>query len=47
MKCLRCDGEMKFVIKEKIQLGQTGFLLGDLPNLLAGALYADIYMDFR
>jgi rubrerythrin len=44
MKCLRCDGEMKFVAKEKIQLGQMGLLLGDLPHLVAGALYADIYV---
>ena len=44
MKCLRCDGEMKFVTKEKIQLGQMGLLLGDLPHLVAGALYADIYI---
>ena len=28
---------------EKIQLGQTGLLLGDLPNILAGSLETDIY----
>ena len=27
----------------KIQLGQTGFLLGDLPNLIAGALEVEIF----
>ena len=27
----------------KIQLGETGWILGDLPNLFAGALEVDIY----
>jgi len=43
MKCLRCDGEMKFIGTEKLQLGKTGWLLGDLPNLLSGALEVGIY----
>jgi hypothetical protein len=34
---------MHFFSREKLQLGQTGWILGDLPNLLAGALTLDIY----
>lgn len=41
--CLRCGQEMNHVRTEKIQLGQTGWILGDLPNLLAGAMEVDIY----
>ena len=44
IKCLRCDTEMEFVSRESIQLGQSGFLLGNLPNMLAGALDAEIYV---
>lgn len=44
MKCLRCEGEMKFVLKEKIQLGQMGLLLGDLPHLMSGALHVNVYV---
>ena len=29
---------MQFLKREQIQLGRTGWLLGDLSNLLAGAL---------
>ena len=36
--CLRCGKPMRFVGQEKLQLGKTGWLLGDLPNLLSGAL---------
>ena len=43
MNCLRCNTEIKFLSKEKLQLGKTGWLLGDLPNLVAGALEVDIY----
>jgi len=41
--CLRCGREMKHIKTEKLQLGQTGWLLGDFPNLLAGALEVDIF----
>lgn len=34
---------MKCIAREKLQLGQTGWILGDLPNLLAGALDAEIF----
>ena len=43
LKCLRCGDAMQFGKQEKIQLGQTGFLFGDWPNLLAGALEVEIY----
>ena len=42
-KCLRCDAAMKFGMQQKFQLGQTGFLLGDWPNLLAGALELEVW----
>ena len=43
MNCLRCNAKIKFLSKEKLQLGKTGWLLGDLPNLVAGTLEVDIY----
>lgn len=41
--CLRCGTTMGFVMRERLQLGRTGWILGDLPNLLSGALDVDIY----
>ena len=41
--CLHCDRKMNLIRTEKLQLGQTGWILGDLPNLLAGAMDVDIY----
>ena len=41
--CLRCGREMNHIKTEKLQLGETGWILGDLPNLLAGAMEVDIY----
>ena len=41
--CLRCEKAMSHIKREKLQLGQTGWILGDLPNLLAGAMDVDIY----
>ena len=43
LPCLRCGTEMHFIMRERLQLGQTGWLLGDLPNLLSGSLKVDIY----
>ncbi len=43
LTCLRCGCEMRFIRRAKIQLGQTGWLLGDLPNLIAGAMELDVY----
>ena len=42
--CLRCGAKMSFTSHELIQLGETGLLLGDLPNLIAGSLEVDIYL---
>ena len=41
--CLRCRTQMHHVKTEKLQLGQTSLLLGDWPNLMAGALEVAIY----
>ena len=43
MECLRCGGEMNHIKTEKLQLGQTSWLLGDWPNLLAGGLEVAIF----
>ena len=42
MKCLRCGEDMQYLSREKLQLGKTGWVLGDLPNLLSGALDVQI-----
>lgn len=43
VECTRCGKEMTYIKTQKLQLGQTGWLLGDLPNLLAGAMEVEIY----
>ena len=43
LHCLRCKTEMRHIRTEQIQLGQTGWILGDLPNLLAGSMEVEIY----
>lgn len=43
IKCLRCQAQMRFAGRENLQLGKTGWLLGDLPNLFAGALEVAIF----
>ena len=42
-KCLRCDAKMQFGMQQKFQLGQTSFILGDWPNLMAGALELEVW----
>ena len=42
-QCLRCGQNMKYIGTEEFQLGKTGFFLGDLPNLLAGAMTLSVY----
>ncbi len=42
-ECLRCRIPLQFIKSEKLQLGQTGWILGDLPNLISGALEVDIF----
>ena len=41
--CLRCEQTMNRIRREKLQFGQTSWILGDLPNLLAGAMEVDIF----
>lgn len=42
LRCLRCGGTMELLRREFLQLGKTGWVLGDLDNLLTGALNVDI-----
>jgi rubrerythrin len=44
LSCLRCGNSMKYIKSDKIQLGQHGLILGDIPNYIAGALSVDIYI---
>ena len=43
INCLRCDKPMQFIKRENVQLGRTGWLMGDWGNLLAGALDVAIF----
>lgn len=43
LACLRCGETMKFMRREKIQLGQTGFVFGSLTNLAAGSLEVKLF----
>lgn len=43
LDCLRCDGLLESLGIHKIQLGEHGFLFGDLSHLLSGALKVEIY----
>ncbi|MBP3448692.1 MAG: hypothetical protein J6K51_06715 [Clostridia bacterium] len=43
LTCLRCSQTMQYLGEQKFQLGQTGWFMGDLPNLLAGAMELEIY----
>ena len=43
ISCLRCGVKMRHIRREKLQLGQTGWILGDLPNLIAGSMELDFY----
>ena len=42
LRCLRCGVEMQLLKREHLQLGRTGWILGSLDNLMAGALDVDI-----
>ena len=44
LKCLRCNTDMKFIGNEKIQLGQTSWITGDIPNLFAGSMAVAVYV---
>ena len=43
INCLRCHVPMSFQGEQEIQLGKTGWLLGDLPNLFAGAMDVAVF----
>ena len=43
MLCLRCESSMNYIKREKIQLGERGWFMGDVSQLLSGALEVDIY----
>ena len=43
LKCLRCETTMKYAGTEDFQLGRTGWILGDLPNLLSGSMMLEVY----
>ena len=42
-RCLRCAGKMECRGREQIQLGKHGFFLGNLGNLMAGALEVEVF----
>ena len=43
LACLRCGAKMHFIKREKFQLGEAGWILGDLPHLNKGAMELEIY----
>ena len=43
LNCLRCGNRMNYIGTKEFQLGKTGFFLGDLPNLFAGAMKLSVY----
>ena len=43
LPCLRCDAQMKFAMQQKFQMGEAGFLSGDWPHILAGALELEVW----
>lgn len=42
--CANCSAELQFLKREHMQLGKTSLLLGDWPNLLAGALDVEFWV---
>ena len=43
LKCLRCGARMNFAMQQKFQMGEAGFLTGDWPHIMAGALELEVY----
>jgi len=43
LKCLRCGCKMEFLGAKDFQLGKAGFLLGDLPHYVEGAMRLSVY----
>lgn len=44
MSCLRCGEPMHYMKREKIQLGEATWIMGDAPHIWSGALEVDIYI---
>lgn len=44
INCLRCQKPMNFFDRKKIQLGEYGYFLGHVSNLLAGALEVEFFV---
>ena len=44
IQCPHCRAAMEHLLRDEIQLGKSGWLLGTLPNLLSGALSVDVYV---
>ena len=42
--CSHCHTKMEHMLRDEIQLGKSGWILGTLPNLLSGALTVDVYV---
>ena len=42
LKCLRCNGQMEYQGRRKIQLGEFGLIVGNLSNLFSGAMELDV-----
>lgn len=43
LECLRCKTTMQYLNRHQFQLGKTGWIMGDLPNLFAGAMELEVY----
>ena len=43
IECLRCNTLMQYLGQQQFQLGKTGWLMGDFPNLIAGAMEFSVY----
>ena len=43
LKCLRCGADLRFGMQQKFQMGEAGFLTGDWPHILAGALELEVW----
>ena len=42
-RCTACGAELKFLKREKVQLGEQSLLIGTWPNFWAGALPTEIW----
>ncbi len=43
LECLRCKTTMQYLNRHQFQLGKTSWLMGDWPNLIAGAIELEVY----